>query len=99
MRGVLRAIIVAASPWRCKGGRAGLGRWHGAEPVDGRGCAIEAQHIRVDRAPGLGPVDAGPRLAGIKGRRRRSPQSLARTTSIPYWMNRTWFFIPVTITL
>jgi hypothetical protein len=37
--------------------------------------------------------------AAAKGSGRRSPRSWARTTSIPYWMNRTWFFIPVTIML
>ena len=37
--------------------------------------------------------------AAVKGRGRRSPGSVARTTSIPYGMNRIWFFIPVTITL
>jgi hypothetical protein len=37
--------------------------------------------------------------AAVKGSGRRSPRSSARTTSIPYRMNRTWFFIPVTITL
>ena len=37
--------------------------------------------------------------AAVKGSGRRSPRSLARTTSIPYRMNRTWFFIAVTITL
>ena len=34
-----------------------------------------------------------------KGSGRRSPRSLARSTSIPYRMNRTWFFMPVTIPL
>jgi hypothetical protein len=37
--------------------------------------------------------------AAVKGSGRRSPCSSARTTSIPYRMNRTWSFIPVTITL
>jgi hypothetical protein len=49
----------------------------GPEPVDGRGCAIEAQDIRVDRVPGLGPVEARPRLAGIRGRSQRKGQALA----------------------
>jgi hypothetical protein len=35
----------------------------GPEPDDGRGCAIEAQDVRVDRVPGLGPVEAGPQLS------------------------------------
>ena len=37
--------------------------------------------------------------AAAKGSGRRSPRSLARTTSIPYWMKRTRFFIPVTMML
>jgi hypothetical protein len=43
----------------------------------------------------------GQLVSGIaaKGRGRRSPRSWARATSIPYRMNRTRFFIPVTITL
>jgi hypothetical protein len=49
----------------------------GREPVDGRECAIEAQDVRVDSVPGLGPVDAGPRLPGILGRSRRKGQTLA----------------------
>ena len=49
----------------------------GREPVDGRGCAIEAQDVRVDSVPGLGPVDAGPWLAGIRCRSQRKGQALA----------------------
>src|SRR5262245_24595133 len=59
---------------------AGLGRWTrcpGPEPVDGRVRAVEAQDVRVDRVPGLGPVDAGPRLAGIRGRTQGKGQTLA----------------------
>ena len=42
----------------------------------------------------------GELVSGVaaKGRGRRSPRSWARTTSIPDRMNRTRFFIPVTIT-
>ena len=56
------------------------GRWTGCpgpEPVDGRGRAVEAQDVRVDRVPGLGPVDAGPRLAGVRCRSQREGQTLA----------------------
>ena len=75
----MRTIIVAASGWRGKRGLAGLGRWIGCpgpEPVDGRGCDMEAQDVRVDNVPGLGPVDAGPRLAGIRGRSQGKGQTL-----------------------
>jgi hypothetical protein len=33
--------------------------------------------VRVDRVPGLGPVDAGPRSAGIRDRSQRKGQALA----------------------
>src|SRR5262245_48359353 len=70
--------IVAASGWWCKGGRAGLGRWTrcpGPEPVKGRVRAVEALDVRVDWVPGPGPVDAGPRLTGIRGRSQRKGQT------------------------
>ena len=38
---------------------------------------------------------SGPPSRAVVGARRAA----ARATSIPYRMNRTWFFIPVTITL
>ena len=46
------------------------------EPVEGRGRAVEARYVRVDRVPGLGLVDTGPRLAGIRGRSQRKGQAL-----------------------
>jgi hypothetical protein len=33
--------------------------------------------VRVDRVPGLGPVDAGPRLAGVRSRRQGQRKALA----------------------
>ena len=47
------------------------------EPVEGRGRAVESRVVRVDRVPGLGPVDAGPRLAGIRGRSQGKGQTFA----------------------
>ena len=47
----------------------------------------------------LMPASGQPVSGGVaKGSGRRSPRSLARTTSIPYRISRTWFFMPVTIT-
>src|SRR6516165_1084127 len=95
MRGVLRAIVVAASGWRCKGGRAGLGRWTGGRNrLMAAGVPSKPNTSGRTGCPGWGRLmpARGELVSGVaaKGRGRRSPRSRARTTSIPYGMNRTW---------
>src|SRR5262249_7382798 len=63
-----RTIIVAESSWRWSGGRAGLGGW------PGRGRLMACRRSPAPReggAPGLGPADGHPRVAGGRGRRRQ----------------------------